>query len=133
VPQGEFINVDGLDLYVAGAGNSKAVIWSHDIYGWKEGRTMELVDRLAADTEYTVGSELRSQRAKAIDLGGVAQLLQGRHLAGRRVLQLGGRGQSACKKTLAFLSLSIRQEYRRFSASSQWLFWLAQTRSHARA
>ncbi len=29
---------------------SKVIFWSHDIYGWVEGRTMELVDRLASDT-----------------------------------------------------------------------------------
>ncbi len=50
--------MDGLDLYVASPGlpgdGSKAVVWAHDVYGWKEGRTMELVDRLAADSEYTV-------------------------------------------------------------------------------
>ncbi len=59
-PQGEFVDADGLDLYVAAAGQpggdgaTKAVVWAHDIYGWREGRTFELVDRLAGDTEYMV-------------------------------------------------------------------------------
>jgi dienelactone hydrolase len=30
------------------------VVWGHDIFGWDSGRTKELVDRLAAETEYMV-------------------------------------------------------------------------------
>jgi len=58
VPLGDFITIDGLDLYVSRPliPGSKAVIWSHDIYGWKEGHTIELVDRLASETEYTVNA-----------------------------------------------------------------------------
>ena len=33
---------------------TRAVIWAHDIFGWESGRTKELVDRLAGDTEYLV-------------------------------------------------------------------------------
>lgn len=59
VPNGEYHKIDDLDLYVArpgktGGNGEKFVVWGHDIFGWKSGRTQELVDRLAADTEYTV-------------------------------------------------------------------------------
>ncbi len=30
------------------------MVWGHDIFGPNSGRTYELVDQLAADTEYTV-------------------------------------------------------------------------------
>jgi len=38
---------------VAGSGN-KAVLWGHDIFGPTSGRTFELIDQLASETEYTV-------------------------------------------------------------------------------
>lgn len=57
-PNGFFVELDDLPVYVAPPGmagsGEKAVVWGHDIYGPNSGRTYELVDQLAADTEYTV-------------------------------------------------------------------------------
>lgn len=57
-PRGDVFVEGDLEMYVArpgqaGLGN-KYVVWGHDIFGWQSGHTMQLVDRLAADTEYTV-------------------------------------------------------------------------------
>ncbi len=57
-PRGFFVQLDDLEVYVAQPGvagsGQKAVVWAHDIFGPNSGRTYELVDQLAADTEYTV-------------------------------------------------------------------------------
>ncbi len=57
-PRGTFIVIDDLTLYVserAFPGNGeRVVVWGHDIFGPTSGRTYELVDRLADETEYTV-------------------------------------------------------------------------------
>lgn len=56
--QGEIITIDDLNLYIAQPGivgsGTKAVVWGHDIFGWNSGRTRELVDQLASETEYLV-------------------------------------------------------------------------------
>ncbi len=58
VGKGFFVQLDDLQVYVALPGvpgsGEKAVVWGHDIFGPNSGRTYELVDQLAADTEYTV-------------------------------------------------------------------------------
>lgn len=58
VPRGTTIPFGDLNVYFAFPGVSgsgtKAVVWGHDIYGPTSGRTYELVDQLAAETEYLV-------------------------------------------------------------------------------
>ena len=56
--KGDIWQVEDLELYVVRPGQtgdiSKWVVWGHDIFGWHSGHTVQLVDKLAADTEYTV-------------------------------------------------------------------------------
>lgn len=58
VPRGEVDVIGGdLPIYIARSGLpnvGKMVVWGHDIFGWKSGRTKELVDRLAEETELNV-------------------------------------------------------------------------------
>ena len=58
-PRGSTIMYNDLPIYVANPGlpsdGTKYIVWGYDIYGWASpARTFELIDRLAAETDYTV-------------------------------------------------------------------------------
>ena len=57
--RGSTIVYNDLPIYVAPSVSSpnstKYIVWGYDIYGWKApARTFELIDRLAAETDYMV-------------------------------------------------------------------------------